>query len=132
MKEIIQKIKNNNIQPWYLEDLIVSGSYGLVEENVLSYEENEKLFALNEKDLKKEIMNVYFNNEVKDLPEEVKKAADEGMKMLPSAWGLITDWLNGVSDYDFDDIAYEYIDNDEDKAGELYAYCLNKEIGDEK
>ena len=92
MKEIIQKTKNNNIQPWYLEDLIVSGSYGLVEENVLSYEENEKLFASNEKELKKEIMKVYFNNEVKDLPEEVKKAADEGMKMLPSAWGLITDW----------------------------------------
>lgn len=131
IRKIIEKCKDNKIQPWCLEDLIISGSYWLVEGNVLSLKENGELFAC-EKDLKKEIMKVYFNNEVKDLPEEVKKAADEGMKMLPSAWGLITDWLNGVSDYDFDDIAYEYIDNDEDKAGELYAYCLNKEIGDEK
>lgn len=101
----------------------------MVYENILTYEENEKLFDLESYTLKKEIMNVYFNNEVKDLPEEVKKAANEGMKIMPSAWGLITDWLNGVSDYDFDDIAYEYIDNDEDKAKKLYAYCLNKEIG---
>lgn len=131
IRKIIEKCKDNKIQPWCLEDLIISGSYWLVEGNVLSLKENGELFAC-EKDLKKEIMKVYFNNEVKDLPEEVKKAADEGMKMLPSAWGLITDWLNGVSDYDFDDVAYEYIDNDENKAGELYAYCLNKEIGDEK
>lgn len=131
IRKIIEKCKDNKIQPWCLEDLIISGSYWLVEGNVLSLKENGELFAC-EKDLKKEIMKVYFNNEVKDLPEEVKKAADEGMKMLPSAWGLITDWLNGVSDYDFDDVAYEYIDNDENKARELYAYCLNKEIGDEK
>ena len=128
-KEIIRKCRDNHIQPWYLEDLIMSGSPDLVYENILTYEENEKLFDLESYTLKKEIMNVYFNNEVKDLPEEVKKAANEGLKIMPSAWGLITDWLNGVSDYDFDDIAYEYIDNDEDKAKKLYAYCLNKEIG---
>lgn len=96
-KEIIRKCRDNHIQPWYLEDLIMSGSPDLVYENVLSHEENEKLFDLESYSLKKEIMNVYFNNEVKDLPEEVKKVANEGMKIMPSAWGLITDWLNGVA-----------------------------------
>lgn len=129
MKEIIKKCKDNNIEPWYLVDLIMSGSPDLVYDDILTYEENKKLFNLENYNLKDKIMKVYFNNKVEELPEEIKRAADEGMKVTRSAWGLITDWMNGISDCEFDRIGSKWINNDTKKASKVYAYCLHKERG---
>lgn len=128
LKELVKICKGNKIDPWYVEEVALNGGYELADEGLFSYAENDTLNSALSGDIIKAIRDVYFNGEVADLPEEIKLAVDEAIKVLsPSPSGMVTDWLVGISDYPFDLIMSEWIGNDRERALEVYSYLISKE-----
>lgn len=129
LKELVKLCKDHKVNPWYLEDLAFNGSYDLVEDNLLSYEDNAILVNSSDGLLKQAIMEIYFNNDVADLPEEIIETIENAIRETNyEAWGLVTDWLTGVNDYNFDSIMAEWLDNNNDRILAAYSYILNQEV----
>lgn len=128
LKEIIKVCKDNKIDPWYVESVAANGGYELADEGLFSYAENDTLNSALSNEIRRVIRDVYFNGEVAELPEEIKQVVNEAINELSlSAWGMTTDWLVGIADYPFDVVMSEWIDNDNQRAIDVYNYLLNKE-----
>lgn len=127
LKEIIKVCKDNRIDPWYVEEIIVNDGYELADEGLFSYAENDALNSVLRIEIRRTIRDVYFNEEVPELPLEIKNAIEEAIKELDcSAWGMIKDWMFGISDFPFDDVMCKWIGNSRERALEVYNYLLNK------
>lgn len=129
LKEIIKVCKDNKIDPWYVEEITANGGYELADEGLLSYAENDALNSVLSSEIRRTIKDVYFNEEVAELPVKIKKTIEEAIKELDcSAWGMVKDWTFGISDFPFDDVMCDWIGDSQERALEVYNYILNKEL----
>lgn len=121
---VIEKLKQNGFRPYYLEQAARHGDFENFED-ILDRDEMRDFFLLNEDEFYENIQKVYFPTTPK-LPDNIVRAIKDALEQTSyNPWALVTDWLAGTSDYDFDKVMVGYIQNSDDKAQDVYGYMLN-------
>lgn len=134
LNAIITKCKENEVEPWDIEMIYNMDNSDLRDGKLLTNEEYQEITSSAEKELKQIIFTIYYNNQVPNLPENIKTLINQALeKTNYPGWGLILDWLEGVNDYNFDLEMSNYVDinncfGKRENAKKVYGYILEKEI----
>lgn len=123
-------LKDNQVEPWDIEMSAEMDITDLPKYHLLTDEEYETLQK--DKNLEELIFEVYYNSTVPEVPETIKEFIKRAKEETPyPGWGLVTDWLEGVDDYDFDGPMWNYMRTFEEARkvyGNLLAIELKKDI----
>ena len=123
LKTIIQKCKENQVEPWDVEMAYNMDNTDLQDGNLLTDEEYKELTRHSEEEVRKTILEVYYNNQRPELPDNIKDLINKATTETDyPAWGLTVDWMEGVDDYDFDEEMSNYTQDGHDK--EVYGYMV--------
>lgn len=123
---ILEKLKNENIYPWDIENIHAYGDVEYSEGQLLSEEENKYFIEHGLKD--EDILKVYRLDEEKfdEIPESVKNAVEEGLNDYP-IWGLCLDWIaEAVVDNYYDEVVIDWLNNQAKEKGILKEESLLK------
>lgn len=134
LNAIIKKCKENEVEPWDIEMIYNMDNSDLQDGKLLTNEEYQEITSSTEKELKQRIFTIYYNNQVPNLPENIKNLTNQALKETTyHGWGLTLDWLEGVHDYNFDLEMSNYVNisnyfGERENAKKVYGYILEKEI----
>lgn len=128
LKQIIENLKELNVNPYDIEMIYEIDNTDLQDGELLSDQEYQVLTSYSETELKETIFKVYYNSQAPVLPEHIQELIRQAKTETNYAgWALTTDWLEGVNDFSFDKEMYEYTYK-KGNANKAYGYMLSLEI----
>lgn len=133
LNAIITKCKENKVEPWDIEMIYNMDNSDLQDGKLLTNEEYQEITSSTEKELKQSIFKIYYDNQVPNLPENIKTLINQALEETTyQGWGLTLDWLEGLHDYNFDLEMSNYVNisnyfHERENAKKVYGYILEKE-----
>lgn len=88
LNAIITKCKENEVEPWDIEMIYNMDNSDLRDGKLLTNEEYQEITSSAEKELKQIIFTIYYNNQVPNLPENIKTLINQALeKTNYPGWG---------------------------------------------